>query len=199
MALFDNGGGISIGGKIGQMFGFGFLYPMKIYEKSTNPNLNALPCTILSINLTQDYEIPAEPVENGVLISDTQYKMPYKLNLSVFVKNENISNFEYQISKIQNANNGFIVIDQNSQKYDNLWLNSYSKQSETNDGFYFDLSMQEILKVQAFNEPVTMKKTNNAGLSSKSNQGEQLSNEKDKKTSILYDLSGKFGIIGGGK
>lgn len=160
--------------------GFADIYPMKLYEKGQE--LAPMPCDVLEIEVSQDYEIPDEPIESGVYISDTQYLKPKNLRLRVFVSNENITGFERDLKAAQTSQNGFIIIDREGAKFSDFWLTAWNKGGEFNDGYHYDLSLREVIRVQGFNSAITTAKTSNAGLSSKQNNGEQ--NAKRKQSAL---------------
>lgn len=161
---------------ISDFFGFKNIYPMKIYEKGDD--MNPLPCDILANNESQSWDIPTEPIETSEFIGDTQFRQPKQLSLNVFVKNEAVSEFERRIKQIQGNKNGFAFTDRDSFVYNDFWLTNYTKGGEFNNGYIFSLSLQELILVEAFSNAVTYQKTSNAGLSGKTNNGEQANNAK---------------------
>lgn len=174
--------------------GFSNFYPMKIYEKGEVNN--ALPCDITSFEVTQDYEIPNKAIENNEYISDNIYRQPFNLRISVYVENSNIQEFERRLKSIQYSNNGFIIIDQNNQKYSNIYLMGYTKITEINDGFYYEIILSEVIKINALggsyirnnsNNPSVSNNVSNAGASKRVNNGEQTAN---KRQSVLKTIGG---------
>lgn len=161
---------------ISDFFGFKNIYPMKIYEKGDE--LNPLPCDILSNDENQSWEIPTEPIETSEFIGDTQFRQPKQISLNVFVKTEAVSEFERRIKQIQGNKNGFVFVDRDGFSYSDFWLTTYQKTGEMNNGYIFALSLQELILIEAFSNAVTYQKTSNAGLSGKTNNGEQSSNAK---------------------
>lgn len=161
---------------ISDFFGFNNVYPMKLYEKGKSSE--ALPCDIMNYALNQGWDIPTEPIETSEFIGDTQFRQPKNLSLVVFVLNEKVDEFERRIKEIQGQKNGFEFIDRDSNLYTDFWLTDYQKQSEVNNGYLFNLSLQELILVEAFSSAVSYQQTNNPGLSGKTNNGEQTNNAK---------------------
>lgn len=169
---------------LGDFFGFLNLYPMKLYEKGKS--LDDLPCVISEYSIKQDWELPSEPLENSEFIGDTQYRQPKTISLKVFVKNENITNFERQIKNIQANKNGFVFVDRDGEQFNDFWLISYDKTHEANNGYFYSIELKELILIEAFNSAVSYQQTSNPGLSGKKRNGEVSNNKvSNNKKSVL--------------
>lgn len=183
---------------IASFLGFKSEFPMKLLEQGTQ---TALPCAILEYAENQSWEIPSEPIETSEFIGDTQFRQPKILNLSVFVLDEAVSEFERRIKDIQANKNGFEFVDRNGFKFVNFWITDYNKTGDANNGYIYALSLQEVILVEAFNNAVSYQQTSNSGLSGKTNNGEQSSNAKKttteqngkRKVSVLGTITGVVG------
>ena len=160
---------------LAEFLGFANIYPMKIYEKTDE--MSELPCLISEYSIKQDYDAPTEPLENGEFIGDTQFRLPKTISLSVFVKDESVSEFETRIKNIQTQNNGFVFVDRNGDIFSDYWLTSYNKTIEANNGYFYALELKELILIEGFNAAV---KYDNPGLSKKRTNGEVTNNEKPK-------------------
>ena len=161
---------------ISDFFGFSNVYPMKLYEKGSENS--PLKCDIMNFETNQAWDIPTEPIETSEFIGDTQFRQPKQISLNVFVLNENTDEFEREIKRIQGEKNGFIFVDRDSHAHGDFWLTNYTKGGEANNGYFYNLSLQELILIEAFSNAVSYQQTSNAGLSGKTNNGEQSNNAK---------------------
>ena len=167
---------------IKNFLGFNNDYPLKLFEKDSK---EALPCQILSYGENQSWELPTEPIETAEFIGDTQYRQPRSYNLVCFVLDEAVSEFERQIKEIQTNKNGFCFTDRDGVLYSDLWLTDLNKSTDlANNGIIFNINLQELILIEAFNNEISYQKTSNAGLSGKTNNGEQTNNAKKTKNKM---------------
>lgn len=149
-----------------------------------------LPCKIIELQEVESHGIPVMPLDNNSFISDTIYKNPMQLQLSVFVYGNQVSSFDSLIVKAQNSKKGFIV-NGVYKSYTNMRLmeKSSSENASMVGGLVFSLAFQETLFVQSYNETMTKEQVKRLQDSAKVEGGTKISNKK----SALY--SGVAGVI----
>lgn len=125
-----------------------YFYPSKIYAG----NLDArLPCHIISVSRSHDYQIPTEPIESNVFISDHIYTDPMKLVLEIYVHDDSTEEFEDLLREYQFSENGFIVVDSDGSIYLDLRVVSYGTTNDatTQGASIYNLEFIEMRKVES--------------------------------------------------
>lgn len=147
-----------------------------------------LPCKILELQEVETQGIPTMPLDNNSFISDTIYKQPLQLQLSVFVYGNQVNTFESLLVKAQNSKKGFII-NGVYKSYPNMRLSEKSSSENSNmvGGKVFSLAFQETLFVQSYNEVMTPEQVKKYQDSVKVEGGTKISNKQ----------SGAYAIGGG--
>lgn len=113
--------------------------------------LEDLPCRVTEINETQDYNVPSFPVESGQYKGDTIYKLPLKLQVRLFVKSKDYTDFEAMLNEI-NFSQEFITIKSlNGKKYQNLKIVQWARDTNASmmGAVYYNVALQEMILVEA--------------------------------------------------
>lgn len=146
-------------------------YPMKIYESGNA--LNMLPCDIIDMQVSENYDTPMSPVDSGGFIGDTIYKTPIQISMSVFV-----SALEYEVFNEKliayNYGDGFDINGVDSQTYKNFRLTDKGEPqtADVSGAYIMSLSFREVIIVEAFSSAIPVAKKKSAGYGSKTNKGE---------------------------
>lgn len=153
---------------------------LKIKTASTN-----LPCRVVEINEQQDYNVPGLPIDSGVFISDNIYRQPLKLNVLVYVRSEDLQNFESIINSVQFSQELFTIDSLYNKSYNNLKIVSYQRQLNASmlNAMHFNLTFQEVIIIKALVE--SYKNNKNPSYTSKKNLGNK-NPQKVKMQSIAF-------------
>lgn len=136
------------------------LYPMYISDKDGKAYI---PCDIMEMHVTESNEIPKSPTDDNKFVNDTIYKNPTKIDLKVYVHENEFEDFETNIDYLQ-SHQGFIIKGI-SKLYKNLRITSknYSESSEVVGAYIFNLTFEEIIlvksKIKSFENGETAKKS----------------------------------------
>ena len=146
-------------------------YPMKIYESGNV--LNMLPCDILDMQVSENYDTPMSPIDSGSFIGDTIYKTPIQISMSVFVSALEYETFNEKLIAY-NYGGGFDINGVDSQTYKNFRLTDKSEPqtADVSGAYIMSLSFREVILVEAFSSAIPVAKKKNAGYGSKTNKGE---------------------------
>lgn len=146
-------------------------YPMKIYESGNV--LNILPCDILDMQVSENYDTPMSPVDSGGFIGDTIYKTPIQISMSVFVSALDYEKFNERIIAY-NYGNGFDINGVDGQTYKNFRLTDKSEPqtADVSGAYIMNLSFREVILVEAFLSAIPVANKKSVGYSSKINKGE---------------------------
>lgn len=156
-----------------------FLYSTGI----ENENGDQLPCVILELSESETQSIPVSPQDTNSYVGDTIYRNPLQIQVMVFVKGNNITNFEEDLERFQLSQRGFIIHGV-YKSYTNLRFieKNYSENSNRVGGSVYNLTFQEVLFLQSFSSEMTLDQVKNPQDSSPVNGGNKIS----KKSSTLF-------------
>lgn len=147
-------------------------------------------CSIVEIQETHNYALPAQPLDDAELIHDTIYNLDTTITARVFVLADDIVFFERSVENLQNSDEFFKITSLYSKSYDNLKILSWSADTNSNtlNGRHFFLQLQEMVLVEAQVQPSNL---SNASYSDKSTQGTKRTeaiDTKEKKSALLKSV-----------
>ncbi len=151
---------------------------------------DALLCSIVEISETQNFALPAQPLDNGELIHDTIYRAEYAITARVFVLSDDIVFFERNLDNIQNSDEFFKITSLYSKSYDNLKLLSWSADtnSQVLNGRHYFLQLQKMFLVEAQVQPSNLSNASYSGKSTQGTKRNEAIDTKEKKSALLQSV-----------
>lgn len=163
--------------------GTNLLSDLYLMSLQNGDDQTSLPCSILELQEVETQGIPTMPLDNNSFINNTIFKNPLQLQLQVFVYGNSVNTFESLLVKAQNGKKGFII-NGVYKSYTNMRLaeKSFNENAKMIGGAVFNLSFQETLFVQSYNDTMTKEQVKKLQDSVKVEGGTKIS----KKQTTLY-------------